>query len=169
MNMAGKLYTAEKMAEEGVAGLEESIEDDEIFGRNWPKRFRARYSDRINTGWAAKLDSQRAQCANPIEIKRHFMTCSSQYEKYNSRDCDRWSADEAGFMDATDIADLVWCRVGTKLQHMIQGGSRELTTVLPLICADGSCLPPLVIFKGEHLQKSWVEKNPGGFLYVFCH
>jgi len=33
-------------------------------------------------------------------------------------------------------------------------------TVVVVICADGTSLPPAVIFKGECFQTSWKQDNP---------
>jgi len=39
-------------------------------------------------------------------------------------------------------------------------GSQENTTVLVTICADGSALPPAVIFKEKAYQTDWNKNNP---------
>lgn len=39
-------------------------------------------------------------------------------------------------------------------------GGRENTTVMVTICADGTSLKPLVIFKGKNYQVDWVQENP---------
>ncbi|KAI5822183.1 CENP-B protein, partial [Schizophyllum commune Tattone D] len=45
--------------------------------------------------------------------------------------------------------------------HQQTGGSRENVTVIATICADGTALPPTVIFKGKGYQVSWgMQDNP---------
>ncbi|PWW73911.1 hypothetical protein C7212DRAFT_299211, partial [Tuber magnatum] len=38
-------------------------------------------------------------------------------------------------------------------------GRREMVTVIETICADGSQLLPMIIFKGDGVQESWVENS----------
>ena len=46
-----------------------------------------------------------------------------------------------------------------KIQHRTESGNRSLITVLPVICADGSSLPPLVIFSEKAFSVSWEQEN----------
>lgn len=46
------------------------------------------------------------------------------------------------------------------LHYQQVGGSRENTTVIITICANGSGLLPAVIFKGQAYQTTWNENNP---------
>ncbi|KAI5887752.1 CENP-B protein [Schizophyllum commune H4-8] len=47
--------------------------------------------------------------------------------------------------------------------HQQSGGSRENITVIITICADGTALPPTVIFEGKGYQVSWgLPDNPLG-------
>ena len=87
------------------------------------------------------------------------------YEEEDVQDCDRYALDEVGFWDGISGNERVISRRGTKRQHVLQSGNREVTTVLAVICADGSHLPPLVVFKGERMQLSWAEHNPDHVLY----
>jgi hypothetical protein len=45
-------------------------------------------------------------------------------------------------------------------QYQQQAGTRENTTVIVTICADGTSIPPTVIFKGAAYQVSWGDDNP---------
>jgi hypothetical protein len=46
-----------------------------------------------------------------------------------------------------------------RIKHSKQDGSREFITLLACICADGTTLPPALIYQGEShdLQDTWVE------------
>lgn len=72
-----------------------------------------------------------------------------------------WAADEVGFQPTTSTAQE--CVIGAakkRVQHQQQGGGRENTTVIVTIGADGSSLPPAVIFKGKAYQMKWKQDNP---------
>jgi hypothetical protein len=45
-------------------------------------------------------------------------------------------------------------------------GNRENVTVVECVCANGSAIRPLVIFKGKRLQQSWVDGDPIGANYA---
>jgi hypothetical protein len=58
------------------------------------------------------------------------------------------------------ITDRVIGPAGAKMQHQQRSGNRENITVLPTICADGTLVPPTVIYKGEAFQMKWLQENP---------
>ena len=51
--------------------------------------------------------------------------------------------------------------IDTDVKQSYQGepGRQEWVTVMDCICADGSSISPLIIFKGENLSKSWLPKE----------
>ncbi|KAJ3558517.1 hypothetical protein NM688_g878 [Phlebia brevispora] len=49
---------------------------------------------------------------------------------------------------------------GKKIQHQQRNGDRETITVIPAICADGTTIPPAVIYKGQGFQVKWLQDNP---------
>lgn len=76
-----------------------------------------------------------------------------------------FNTDESGFNSDP-------CRVraigekGKTLSRVSGGSGRESTTVLACIAADGSYLPPFILFKGSAVQARWVSGNPfPGTLY----
>ena len=66
----------------------------------------------------------------------------------------------------------------TQQQHVMGGSgkkqqikqqesdSRETITAVVTICADGTSIPPLVIFKGKAFSVKWGENNPLKASYV---
>ena len=49
---------------------------------------------------------------------------------------------------------------GQTNQHQIREGTRENITVVVSIAADGSSIPPAVIFKGQAFLPQWKQDNP---------
>ena len=49
-----------------------------------------------------------------------------------------------------------------KVVSNIEPGSRELVTIIETMCADGTLLPPSVIFEGNHINAEWGRVNPAG-------
>ena len=77
-----------------------------------------------------------------------------------------WNCDETAF--ATDTASKkVLSRRGERNIHETGGGSgREYVTVLGCGAADGTRLPPYVVYKGKNLWSSWTMGGPAGTLYT---
>ena len=64
-----------------------------------------------------------------------------------------WNCDETGFCTSV-AARSVLAKRGAKEVHDTVGGSgREYITVLGAGCADGTRLPPYVVYKGKNLYK----------------
>jgi hypothetical protein len=57
-----------------------------------------------------------------------------------------------GTMESTRIIVDSTCRT----KHQAQPGRQEWVSIIECICADGTILPPLVIFKGQHVLHGWV-------------
>lgn len=47
----------------------------------------------------------------------------------------------------------------SRCQHLQQGGTKENITVLVTICADGTALPPTIVFKNKELPEDIHHNN----------
>lgn len=57
-------------------------------------------------------------------------------------------------------------RKGAREVHEVAGGSgREYFTVLGTASADGTKLPPYILYKGVNIYKRWTVGGPAGTLY----
>lgn len=53
-----------------------------------------------------------------------------------------------------------------KVVQATEHGNRELVTIIETVCADGTSLPPSVIFEGSRVNAEWGRVNPAGARYV---
>ena len=76
-----------------------------------------------------------------------------------------WNADETGLcMDTTSKSVLA--RRGARVVYEVGGGSgREFVTVLGCGAADGTKLPPFVVYKAKNLWRRWTKGGPAGTMY----
>ena len=76
-----------------------------------------------------------------------------------------WNADETGF--CTSIASpRVLARKGAKDVHETSGGSdHEFHTLLAAGAADGTHLPPFILYKGVNLYSRWTKGGLAGAIY----
>ena len=77
-----------------------------------------------------------------------------------------WNCDETGFcLSAT--SKKILAKRGNRDVHETMGGSGcEYITLLRSACADGTRLPPYILYKGKHLWSRWMKGGPAGS--VFC-
>lgn len=131
-------------------------------GRNWTNRLVEKYSDCIKPYLSSPLDASQTRAVNPNTHAAWFSLLKALFSKYghsDEPDC-LYALDETGFMPGRAITQKVIGRAGKKGQSQKESGNRELITVLPAICADGSALPPLVIHAGKAYSVSWKQNNP---------
>jgi len=74
---------------------------------------------------------------------------------------DVYGSDESGFQSGTGSSnEKVIGAAGKRIQHQQKTGNRENITVMVTICADGTSIPPAVIFKGSKYLIKWKQDNP---------
>ncbi|EJF61425.1 CENP-B protein, partial [Dichomitus squalens LYAD-421 SS1] len=68
--------------------------------------------------------------------------------------------DETGIQEGVGLKERVLGPAGQKVQYQQRSGERENITVVVTICADGTSIPPAVIFKGQAFHTKWKQNNP---------
>lgn len=133
-------------------------------GKQWIPRFLDKNSDRLKPYWSRALDKSRARAVNPITKEAFFTLVKNVINGGDGEDPIPpeliYGTDETGLQEGIGTRERVYGGVGKKVQHQQRCGTRENITVIATICADGSTLPPAVIFKGEGYQVSWKQDNP---------
>ncbi|KIY47076.1 DDE-domain-containing protein, partial [Fistulina hepatica ATCC 64428] len=67
--------------------------------------------------------------------------------------------DESSFPHGNLGKEQVIRGCGTKTQHKQGGADCENVTALCIICADGSIIPPQIVYKSKNYQPGWFEVN----------
>ena len=135
-------------------------------GKNWVTRFITKHHNQIGMYWSSGLDSSRGCAVNPVTKAEYFAILKHVRKDLNIPDELVYGADETGIQTGIGVTERVIGPSGAKMQHQQQSGNRENITVLPTICADGTSLPPTVIYKGESFQTKWLQENPLEARYV---
>ncbi|KAJ3552388.1 hypothetical protein NM688_g4174 [Phlebia brevispora] len=107
-----------------------------------------------------RLDSKRGRAVNPTANAKWQELLKQLLEEFNIQAEDIYGTDEMGFMSGIGQKERVIAGRGKKVQHQQHSGDRETITAIPTICADGTSIPPAVIFKGKAFQMRWKEDNP---------
>jgi hypothetical protein len=127
-------------------------------GRDWVARFLSRHPE---------LESARRKCIEAARIKdvsverltKWFDDLRRVIEEHNIESKNIYNMDESGFAigDVEDSQRII--NVTIRQQFQAKPGRQEWVTTMACICADGSSLPPLIIFKGEKLSHQWIPAD----------
>ena len=77
-----------------------------------------------------------------------------------------WNCDESGFCTAVTSNKILAKRGEKDIHHTLGGSRRNFITVLGAGCANGTSLPPFVVYKGENLWVRWMKGGPCGCVYT---
>lgn len=131
-----------------------------IIGQNWADRFVTKHGNRLKKYLSKGLDAKRARAVNPVLHSSWFEMLGEIIRKYDiSEDC-TFGSDETGFLLQELTSNKVIGPVREKIIYEVGEENREQVTAICTICADGTALPPLVIFKGTCFFVKWGEDNP---------
>jgi hypothetical protein len=127
-------------------------------GSKWAYNFLIRHSDKLKKKWTQKLDSKRAKQLNPAVVKEHFKTVIKEIVDHDIPKENIWNMDEKGIVCGGKERTKVFISRDQKDATMIGQVERETTTVIECVCADGTAISPMVIFKGKRMSQRWCLK-----------
>lgn len=132
-------------------------------GQQWVYRWMLTHPD-LQVYTSGPLDQARINGMNPQAMEIYWRALYKVY--YELRPIDDpigspviWAMDETGVMVGFGGKQKVVGAAGKNIQHKGRDGNRELVTVMVTICADGSRLKEMIIFKGKRFQQRWAEAN----------
>jgi hypothetical protein len=130
-------------------------------GKNWTARFMLRHSDRLKMADSRPLEDKRGRAVNPHANTHYWDLLEGTIEKYAIKPKTTFGSDEVGVQArGAERERVATSRKKKGPQYQQRAGTRENTTVIVTICADGTSTPPTVIFKGAAYQVSWGDNNP---------
>ena len=132
-------------------------------GKNWVFGFLKRHRDRLVAKQTNAMDRNRHQADSKVKYEAYFTYWHGKMEEYQLEPGNIYNMDEKGLMlGVTGRSKRVFSRdmwEQGELRSNLQDGSREWITILATICADGTALPPSLVFQSdaEQVSTSWVE------------
>jgi hypothetical protein len=128
-------------------------------GRHWPSRFISRNPSLIvRTG--RTYECQRKLCETPAVIQAWFELVKNTINKHGILPEDMYNFDETGFqLGQISTSRVVTSSDRTGRPKQIKPSNTEWVTVIQGACADGSAIPPLLIFKGKTINYSWLGED----------
>jgi len=132
-------------------------------GKNWASRFIQENKDTITSKYLVGFDLNRKKADNWWLIDHFFTLLQEKWEKYKYAPHNVYNLDEKGFLigilkKMRRIFTKAWYERG-KLQGAAQDGNRTWITLVACVCADGTSLPPALIYPASSgdIQDSWLN------------
>jgi hypothetical protein len=144
-------------------------------GVHWADRFVAKHHIAFISAYARGIDRSRAIADNVNKYDEYFNLMESQLAKYNIEAGNSYNMDEKGFMlGVVHKSKRVFSRhqyEQGEMKQIIQDGNHNWITVMACICADGTAIPPGLIYESSsgNIQDSWVRSMAKeDDVYVAC-
>ena len=139
----------------------------------WVTRFINRNHDHLVSKWATGMDATRHKADSREKYEAYFELLHAKITQYGLEAHNIYNMDEKGFMigvlgrSKQVFSRRMWER--KEVTATLQDGSREWITLLGAVCADGSALPPGIIYQSANssLQSAWVDAIKAGQHDVF--
>ena len=147
---------------EMVQGFASQIAQKSV-GEKWVKRFLGRMKDELTFQYAAGMDSVRHKADSEDKHNMYFDLLHQKIEEYKIEPRNTYNMDEKGFLigvigkSKRIFSKQAWEQ--KKIRSSLQDGSREWITLLACVGADGTALPPSLIYQAAsgNLQSTWVQ------------
>ena len=140
----------------------------EPVSESWVTRFINKHSVHLISHWTVGMYSNRHQADSEAKYRLYFNLLHHKISQYNIEARYIYNMDEKGFLiGITGRSKRVFSRrmwEKKEVRASTQDGSREWITLLACVCADGSVLPPGLIYQASSkaVQASWVEDIKAG-------
>ena len=135
---------------------------------SWVTRFLHRHQDQLTSQWTSAMDSNRHNAESGYKYKLYFDLLQQKITEYNIEPAHTYNMDEKGFaIGVLGRTKRIFSRrqyEKKEVRQARQDGSREWVSLLAAICADGTALPPGIIFasKNSTIQSHWVADIEAG-------
>ena len=129
---------------------------------SWVTDFLNRNKDTLTTAWTTPMEKDRHKADCSEKYRLYFELLHRKLAQYDIEPAHTYNMDEKGFaIGVTGRSKRIFDKVLYGKKHFKQSlhdGNREWVTFLACICADGSTLPPGIIYAatGRAVQAPWV-------------
>ena len=131
--------------------------------KNWSAGFKARHKDILDCRYLNTIDLARHKADSEASYSQYFTILRQKIDQYSIQPQNCYNMDEKGFLIGhLQKVRRIFPKALMQQQRLLgtgQDGSREWITLIATICANGSLLPPALIYKAVSgdLQDSWLQ------------
>ncbi|HEV7738334.1 MAG TPA: transposase [Chlamydiales bacterium] len=132
-------------------------------GKCWTSRFIKKHRNELLSRYLNPIDFARQKADSLREYTLWFDGLQKKIAEYSVLPENQYNMDEKGFLiGMLGKARRVYTKSVAdkkKLLGNVQDGSREWITIIPTICADGTSLPPALIYQAltGNIQDTWLQ------------
>ena len=150
-----------------VQNLASTVAQERV-SESWVMRFLHCHHDRLTSQWTTGMDSNRHNAESEYKYKLYFELLQQKITQYSLEPEHMYNMDEKGFaIGVLGRSKRIFSRRQYKKKEVRQArqdGSREWVSLLAAICADGTALPPGIIFASRNstIQSHWVADIKAG-------
>ncbi|KJZ68105.1 hypothetical protein HIM_12504 [Hirsutella minnesotensis 3608] len=142
-----------------VEALLKQLNNEQTVGRNWVTKFIHRHPE-IKIKRGRRQEANRFNAFTPQAVHWYFDIREKEYGWIKPENT--VNVDEGGIMSGFGLDSLVVGSADPKRKALLKGPqSRNWTSFIEAITADGRALTPGIIFKGKELQQQWFLKEFG--------
>lgn len=140
---------------------------------SWVTRFINRNNAHLISKWATGIDQNRHNAESIGKYELYFQLLQRKMDEYNLVPRDTYNMDEKGFMiGIVGRSKRVFSKSkweSKAVRQSVQDGNREWITLMACVCADGTALPPSLIYPSAEnsIRSAWVDAIQAGEHEVF--
>ena len=127
-------------------------------GNSWVQRFLHRHTE-LATAICCTIEAARIKETTKEAIDKWFDHFSQVVAQHQISTENIYNIDESGFSIGEIKGAQVVVNKTLMTKYLAHPGRQEWVTVVECISADGSSIPPLVIFKGKNVSSSWISQK----------
>src|SRR5271170_7723293 len=137
-------------------------------GKEWVPSFLRRHSELASVR-PRSIDAARVKDTSPERLQCWFDDLKKVLAEFNVKPENIYNIDESGFAIGEKEAGRCIINANIRQKFQAKPGRQEWVTVVECICADGSIIPPLVIFKAKNLSRQWIPASIHGNWRFNCN
>jgi hypothetical protein len=127
-------------------------------GRDWVPRFILRHPH-LNVAVGRRIESVRMDGATKAVLNPWFDAYQKVVQEHGIKQENTYNMDESGFSIGTMESTRIIIDSTLRTKHQAHPGRQEWVSMVECICADGTILPPLGIFKGKNVLQNWIPNE----------
>jgi len=132
-------------------------------GKNWAAAFGSRHKAELDCKYLSTINLERHKADSEHPYRQHFAVLNEKIIQYDIQPHNCYNMDEKGFLIShLQKVKRIFPKALMRTQKLLgfgQDGARNWITLIATICADGSSLPPALIYKAVsgNLQDTWLQ------------
>jgi hypothetical protein len=127
-------------------------------GQDWVPRFIQRHPH-LKVRIGRRIEAQRMDGVTVPVVNAWFDALKDILTRMKIKENNIYNMDETGFSIGTMESTRIIIDSTLHTRYQAHPGRQEWVSIVECICADGTAIEPLVIFKGHNVLQSWIPNS----------